>query len=173
MSKELVSDFSLPWCKALLADRSLEPVPTYSRVPHGGSTGATENSLLAISLHTSNTIRACMSFIKRSADSHALGSSAHMLFSLGSGINGISGVCHGSIITLMLDEAFGQLMTNFFERDKLITAQLVVSFKRPPMAPAVVLCTTWIETEPEGRKTWMGGEVRGGLGGAYAEGKGL
>lgn len=96
-----------------------------------------------------------------------------MLFSLGSGVDGISGVCHGSIVALMFDEAFGQLMANFFDRDWLITAELVVSFKRPLMTPAVVLCTTWIETEPEGRKTWMRGRLEDGLGSVYAEGKAL
>ena len=170
MPEESISDFSLPWCKALLADSSLEPVPTFSRVRHHGST---ENSLLAISLRTPNTIRACMCLIERPADSRTLGTSIHMLFSLGSGVNGISGVCHGSIVTLMFDEAFGQLMTTFLDRDWLITAELAVSFKRPLRTPAVVLCTTWIETEPEGRKTWMRGKLEDGLGGVYAEGRAL
>jgi len=46
-----------------------------------------------------------------------LESSFHVLFSLGSEIDSIFGVCHGSIVTLMLDEAFEQLMTNFVDRD--------------------------------------------------------
>jgi len=46
-----------------------------------------------------------------------LESSVHVLFSLGSEIDSIFGVCHGSIVTLMLDEAFEQLMTNFVDRD--------------------------------------------------------
>ena len=96
-----------------------------------------------------------------------------MLFSLGSGVNSIAGVCHGSIVTLMLDETFGQLMTHFFERDELITADLRVSFKRPLRTPVVVLCTARIEEEPEGRKTWMNGDIRDGNGTVFAEGKSL
>lgn len=96
-----------------------------------------------------------------------------MLFSLGSGVNSIAGVCHGSIVTLMLEETFGQLMTHFFERDELITADLGVSFKRPLRTPVVVLCTDRIKREPEGRKTWLNGDIRDGNGTVFTEGKGL
>ena len=154
----------------LFADPSLEPVTTFSRVPNGESG---ENSLLAVSLNTPNTVRACKSFIKASTDSRALGSSVYQLFSLGCGVNSIASVCHGSIVTLMFDETFGQLMTHFFDRDQLITAELTTSFKRPLRTPAVVLCTARIETEPEGRKTRMVGEISDGSGNVYAVGRSL
>ena len=168
MSETAHPDFDLPWCKSFCADSSLEAVETFSRVPNGQGG---ENSLLAISLNTSNTIRACKSFIKRSPDSQALANSAYVLFSLGSGLNSIAGVCHGSIVTLMFDETFGQLMTHFFQRDELITGDLGVSFKRPLKTPAVVYCAVRVERAPEGRKTWMVGEIRDGTGTTFAEGR--
>ncbi|CAL8579970.1 hypothetical protein XPA_005703 [Xanthoria parietina] len=170
MPEELQTDFDLPWCNDLAANLGLQPVRTFSRVPHGV---VGENSLLAISLNTSTTIRACKSYVKSSPDSQMLGSSVYMLFSLGSGVNSIAGVCHGSIITLMFDETFGQLMAHFLDRDELITAELRVSFKHPLRTPTVVLCTARIEKEPERRRTWLCGEVRDGDGTVFAEGQSL
>lgn len=169
MLEPFEEDFNLPWCNAFRADLSIKPVDTFSRLSHGQGG---ENSLLAISLNTPTTVRACKSFIKHSSgDSAAIGPSAYMLFSLGSGVNSIAGVCHGSIVSLMLDETFGRLMTYFFDRDELITAGLEVSFKRPLRTPAVVLCTARTEREPEGRKTWMIGEIQDGNGTVFAHGK--
>lgn len=74
---------------------------------------------------------------------------------------------------MMLDEAFVQLMTSLFSRDEMITGELVVSFKRPLKTPAVVLCRTWFEKEPEGRKHYLKGEVQDGLSYVYAEGRGI
>ncbi|KAL8639250.1 MAG: hypothetical protein Q9226_008891 [Calogaya cf. arnoldii] len=170
MQEELQGDFDLLWCNDLAADPSLQPVHTFSRVPNGE---AGENSLFAISLNNSSTIRACRSFIKSRLDSQVLGSSVYMLFSLGSGINSIAGVCHGSIISLMFDETFGQLMAHFFDRDELITAELGVSFKRPLKTPTVVVCIARIDKEPEGRRTWLNGEIRDGQGTVFAQGQGL
>lgn len=166
MVNEFEDDLNLPWCNRLTADPSYKAVDTFSRVPNGEGG---ENSLLAISLNSSTTIRACKSFIKPHPNSQALGSSADVLFSLGSGVNSIAGVCHGSIVSLMFDETFGQLMTHFFDRNELITAELRVSFKRPLRTPAVVLCTAQVEREPEGRKTWMSGQIRDGVGTVFAE----
>ncbi|MCJ1250986.1 hypothetical protein MMC30_008216 [Trapelia coarctata] len=170
MADEILSDFCLPWCTALTADSSWKAVPSYSRILHVDST---ENAFLARTLRTPETVRACTSFFKASADARPLGSTVIMLFSLGSGLDGISGVCHGAFITMMLDEAMGQLMAMVVPRDGMITAELVVKFQRPLKTPAVVLCRSWIEREPEGRKLWVRGEVTDGVGGVYAEGKGL
>ncbi|KAL8742692.1 MAG: hypothetical protein Q9190_004860 [Brigantiaea leucoxantha] len=170
MNQAFENDFNLLWCNKLAADPSLKHVDTFSRVAHGEGG---ENSLLAISLNTSTTVRACRSFIRSSPDSKAIGTSAYVLFSLGSDINGIAGVCHGSIVTLMFDETFGQLMAHSFDRDELITAELTTSFRRPLKTPAVVLCKAQVEREPEGRKTWMNGEICDGNGIVFATGKGL
>lgn len=169
MPDDFEGDFDLPWCNNLAADPSLQRVPTFSRVPNGE---AGENSLFAISLNNSCTIRACKSFLKCFPDSR-LGGPVYMLFSLGSGVNSIAGVCHGSIITLMFDETFGQLMAHSIDRDELITADLGVSFKRPVRTPIVVLCTAQISKEPDGRRTWLTGDIRDGSGTIFAEGKSL
>ncbi|KAL8668763.1 MAG: hypothetical protein Q9168_006621 [Polycauliona sp. 1 TL-2023] len=160
------SDFDLPWCRDLITDPSVKPVNTFSRVANGDGG---ENSLLALSLKTSKTIRACRFFIRSPSDFQTLDTSAHMLFSLGPNVNSIAGVCHGSIISLMFDETFGQLMTHSFDRESLITAELRVSFKRPLVTPAVVLCTASIEGIPEGRKTWMRGEITDGGSTVFAQ----
>ena len=170
MAEDPKNDFSLPWCEALRHDPSMESMTTFSRIQH---TASTENALFATTLNSPNTVRASETFLKRSADCRPAGNSVYQLFSLGSGLNSISGVCHGAMVTLMLDEAFAQLMTSLFARDELVTGELVVSFKRPLKTPAVVLCRTWFAKEPEGRKHYLNGEVQDGFGYVYAEGRGI
>ena len=163
-----MSDFSLQWCKAIFADNSWTSIPTASQALHSDST---ENRLVASTLATPSTVRDCQTFIKQSHDASILGTSILMLFALGSDLNGISGVCHGAVVTLMLDEGMGQLMACVTDRNQMITANLIIRFKRPLLTPAVVSCRSWVEREPKGRKLWIRGEVGDGIGGVYAEGE--
>ena len=71
----------------------------------------------------------------------------------------------------MLDEGMGQLMACVTDRNQMITANLIIRFKRPLLTPAVVSCRSWVEREPKGRKLWIRGEVGDGIGGVYAEGE--
>ena len=144
----------------------MEPITTFSRIAHPDTT---ENNLLARTLQTSTTVRACKSFLRRSVDSGTPRNQVYMLFSLGRDLNGIAGYCHGAVISLMLDEATGQLMACECDRDQMITAQLNVKFRQPIKTPNVVLCRSWIEREPEKRKLWIKGEVSNGVGGIYAD----
>lgn len=93
-----------------------------------------------------------------------------MVFSLGDGVNGIAGTCHGGLIGLMLDEVTGQLAAEVFGRYNIITAGLQVAYKRKLSTPAVVLCRAWLG-EAKDRKLKIEGTIEDGMGGVYAIGQ--
>lgn len=106
MTDEILSDFSLPWCKALSEDATLQLIVTDSRTYHC-STG--ENSLLASSLANPSCIRAVQTFIRRGPSASLAQTEIYMLFSLGRGVECIAGTGHGAIVALMLDEVMARL----------------------------------------------------------------
>ena len=167
MPEEATSDFSLPWCCALFDSPAWKVIPTLSRQRPKGDT---ENSLLADSLWNDRGVRAMQTFIKSNnrspSDMEVL-----QLFSLGSGINGISGTCHGAIISLMLDEGAAQLATGLFGRYEIVTGALNVRFKRRLETPRVVLCRAWLEGPVQERKLTIKGTVEDGVGGVFATGE--
>ena len=87
-----------------------------------------------------------------------------MLFSLGCGVDGITGTAHGAIVALMLDEAMGQLAAEVFGRHNIVTARLDVAFKRRLNTPRVVLAKTFMkEGEEEAKRGSVRGENKGKL----------
>lgn len=174
MPDEILADFSVPWCKSLYDDPTLQPIATASRIYHP-STG--ENSLLASTLATSACIRAVQTFIRRGPTS--LGQTEiYMLFSLGRGVEGIAGTGHGAIVALVLDEVMGTLAAEVFGRYGIITAALEVRFKRRLETPRVVLAKAALEGGKKGvageerrKKVEILGTVEDGEGGLLAEGK--
>lgn len=68
---------------------------------------------------------------------------------------------------MMLDEVTGQCTAMIFGRG-IITAQQNITFKKMIPTPGVVLCRSWLEKEPDGRKIWINGSIEDGSGGVYA-----
>lgn len=93
------------------------------------------------------------------------------LFSLGSGVDGVSGTYHSAIISLMLDEVTGQLATGLFGRYEILTGALTVRFKRRLETLRVVLCRAWLEGSVQERKLTIKGTVDDGGGGVFATGE--
>lgn len=150
-------------------DPAWKLVPTLSRALHPAST---ENSLLAETLSSTRGIRTVQTYLKQSPGSAAPPdmTEMRMVFSLGDGVNGIAGTCHGGLIGLMLDEVTGQLAAEVFGRYNIITAGLKVAYKRKISTPAVVLCRAWLG-EVKGRKAKIEGTIEDGMGGVYAIGQ--
>lgn len=94
-----------------------------------------------------------------------------MIFSLGDGVNGIAGTCHGALIALMLDEIAGQLVAELFGRYSIITAAMKISYKRKLPTPAIVLCRAWLAETVKVRKAIVDGTIEDGMGEAYASGQ--
>ena len=177
MPLEILSDFSPSWCTALLQDPNLRAITTASRVSHP-STG--ENSLLATTLANSPCIRAVKTFLRNSSNntSQAQTPEVYMLFSLGRGVDGIAGTCHGAIIALMLDEVMGALAAEVFGRYNIVTTRLDVGFHKRLDTPRVVLTRAILEGADRNNAVGEGarrvkiiGTVEDGENGVFATGK--
>ena len=174
MPEEAATDFSLPWCQNLFNDPTWRPIYTLSRVEF--QTG-TMNSLLAKTLWTDRAVRAVQSFEKVSANAHVeeVPEEVCMLYSLGDGLDGADGVCHGGVVGILLDEVLGLMVAVITGKYQSVTAELNVSFKQRLMTPQVVLCKARLDAdrEAQGRKFWVKGTVEDGAGGVFAEGRAL
>lgn len=170
MGQETCEDFSQPWCLTMAKDPGWKLVTTFSLTPGPAST---QNSLVAETLSTARGIRAVQTYLLQSPDNSAAPpdtAQVRMMFSLGDGVNGIAGTCHGGLIGLMLDEVTGQLASEVFGRHNIIKAGLEVAYKRKISTPAVVLCTARLG-EVKGRKARVEGTIEDGTGGVYATGQ--
>lgn len=170
MPQEPSHDFSQPWCLAIARDPAWKLIPTSSRATHPAST---ENSLVAETLRTARAVRAVQTYVKQSPGGAAPPerTEVRMMFSLGEGVNGIAGTCHGGLIGLMLDEVTGQLAAEMFGRYHIITAEMKVAYKRKLLTPATVLCRAGLAEEVKGRKAVVDGTIEDGMGKVYATGQ--
>lgn len=147
----------IPWCAKLIQDRELAIIPTHCRQPKP-STG---DSLLAESLNTSETTKAWLSFARKPSTSSPTITEVRALVSLGSGLNGWAGVCHGGLVGTSMDQVTGILMY----ADKItgisghggtdghvVTARLNVSFLNAVVTPQVVLVTASVKNV-QGRRS--------------------
>ncbi|KAK2612468.1 hypothetical protein QQS21_001572 [Conoideocrella luteorostrata] len=179
------STASPAWCLRLLCDPSLSPIATPSRQPKLSS----EDSFIAETLATGNTISAWQSFYKvlRPLSSRPLADTPSVdqtsgspvagelvsLLALGRGINGHSNVAHGGLVATILDDTMGMVVT--LHRSPGMsgyTAFLNMKFRKPLATPSIVLCRTWLERSG-GRKLWLRGTIEDGEGGLFAEAESL
>ena len=174
MPKEAISDFSLPWCRALFDDPAWRPILTLTRLQ---SQTGTENALTAETLWTDRTIRTIQSFEKPKhiPNREEEIEEVRMLFSLGSGVDGMGGICHGGLVGLMLDEVLSLMVAVVTGSFAHFTVELNVGFKNSLGTPRVVLCRAWLNAEnpSQGRKVWVNGTVEDGEGGVFAVGDAL
>ena len=151
----------IPWCATLLQDPSYTLIPTGSRQPKPSST---EDTAFAETLNTKATIGAYQEFYKKATTGKAEISELCTLLSLGYGINGHAGICHGGILAAILDEVMGNILTRSTQigneeiaRDHF-TAYLNTTYVKPVKTPQVVLAKSWIK-EIKGRKYYTEGAI--------------
>ena len=165
-----LEDFDKPWCKELLHAANTERIPMDS-LRYSGPSGPNENSFLAKTLATSNTLRACMAL--RSMVSGAKYPEALMLVSVGPDLSSHSSVVAGGVCSTLLDEVMGQAASNVFPRkgkDAFMTLELTVAFKRPVPAPGLLLVKAKIE-KVDGNRLWSVGTIEDGAGHVLTTGK--
>ncbi|MCJ1455697.1 hypothetical protein MMC28_006053 [Mycoblastus sanguinarius] len=162
-----------PWFADLLNDASLRPIRTPGRQPDHTSTGDCE--LLGRTLNTGNTIPALQSFYQTpppAGSAHTQSNIASNLgelltfYTLGSGLDGYGGICHGGFLSTAIDHAMGTLARNYPGGNDTYTKYLHVDFKKPFYTPGAILCRAWI-TKIEGRKLWVCGAMEDNLGNPY------
>ncbi|KAF4631035.1 hypothetical protein G7Y89_g7094 [Cudoniella acicularis] len=161
---------TIPWCSTLLDNPEFTVTPTFSRQYKA----STEDSLIAETLRTPNTIERCLSIYKRPAAGTSWISELRMLVSLGSGMNGGPNVLHGGIIATLLDDVIGTLLTVNKDTEAIplssstVTASLNVTYLRKVSTPATVLVVARC-LEVKGRKFSMYAEVQDGEGNVLAK----
>ena len=101
-----------------------------------------------------------------------------LLVSLASGVDGYHELCHGGVVSVLFDEAFGNLMwrNHFIERPRLngasVTASLTTKFLQAVKTPCTVKVTARL-TRLEGRRRYLSGMLQDGDGIALASAEGL
>ncbi len=151
---------SIAWCRKHLAPANNVVMfdPGCRRVK-----ASTEDTLYAQTLNTAQTISAFMLFYERPADDSSPVEELKAFVTLGSGLDGFAGVCHGGIVATILDEVLG-LMTPLNRKRGAIppmiymTAFLNTTYVRPVATPGTYLVTARI-VERRGRKLSVEGRI--------------
>ena len=182
---------SIPWCANLLTSTSItiDPTPA-TRLPKPPTT---ENELFASTLATPATIPHCLSFHPTPRSATDPIPECHCLATLGSGVDGHAGVCHGGVVATVLDEVLGLLVAVNCGRGKgkgedevkmpaeegggagrAMTAFLNVVYVRPVATPQTVVCSARFRLrDGDGRRSWVDGEMRDGRGEVLARAESL
>jgi acyl-coenzyme A thioesterase PaaI-like protein len=162
------------WCAKLLDEPGQIVEFPAARYPRPGG----ENSLLAQTLNTDDTISWFVLLYKRPEQPQKVIDESKALLALGSGVSGFAKTCHGGIVATILDEVMGELIkVNLAEhsdipRTTYVTAYLNVTYARPVPTPGTILATARI-TKADGRKLYMEGTIEDGLGNRLAKGDSL
>lgn len=187
---------SLPWCAALIASPTYIVTPCLWRNPKASTEdellAVSLNSPTTISHHLalyrvpqSSPFRSSFSTTatplsplpqSSSASSSAVADGVadgvremKLLVTLGAGLNGWPGICHGGAIATLIDEFMGALM-NVHRKERVaaghadsglgntLTAKLEVEYKAPVTTPGTYVITVEFE-KIEGRKLWVVGRI--------------
>ncbi|KAI1159711.1 thioesterase superfamily protein [Nemania serpens] len=157
------SDYShfaaIPWCAPhLKGDRIVAKTPR-SRVPK--PTG--EDALFGHTLNSESTVVRMLQVYEEPPSATERVNEVKVFLTLGGGLNGYPDICHGGLVTTILDEVIGILIPINSDRTRLpngthMTAYLNTSFIRPVPTPATILARAWF-TKAEGRKLYTQGSI--------------
>ena len=88
------------------------------------------NKIFSETLWTDRTIRAFLSYYKPPPAGSRIGGEVRWLLSLGSGLDGLEGVCHGGILMLIFDDIIHELASQDVNA-KNSSIKLTAEFARP------------------------------------------
>ncbi|KAI1193420.1 thioesterase superfamily protein [Nemania serpens] len=150
---------AIPWCAPhLQGDRIVTKTPQ-SRVlkPTG------EDALFGHTLNSESTIVRMLQVYQVPASATERVNEVKVFLTLGRGLNGYPDICHGGLVTTILDEVFGTLIPVNQDRKRIpsgthMTAYLNTTFIRPVPTPATILARAWF-TKFEGRKVYTQGSI--------------
>ncbi|KAJ8119533.1 hypothetical protein ONZ43_g3534 [Nemania bipapillata] len=150
---------AIPWCtRHLQGDRLIiKTSPSRTIKPTG------EDALFSETLNSESTIFRLLQVYEEPLSRTERVNEVKAFLTLGSGLNGYPDVCHGGLVTTILDEATGMLIPINQERKSIpsgtfMTAYLNTKFIRPVPTPITILARTWF-TKVEGRKLFMQGTI--------------
>ncbi|KAI1440196.1 HotDog domain-containing protein [Annulohypoxylon stygium] len=155
---------SIPWCaKHLRGRRTIAGSPPSRKRKSNG-----EDSLYSETLKSQTTILAMLEVYEEPKSPSDRVESIKMFLTLGSGLNGHPGICHGGIVVAILDEVIGLLIPTNQQRGSMkdlpfMTASLNTTFLRPVPTCATILARARI-LKIEGRKYFAEGWIEDSYG---------
>ncbi|KAI2465216.1 HotDog domain-containing protein [Annulohypoxylon bovei var. microspora] len=150
---------SIHWCAQHLRGPRIIVSSPASRVPKPNG----EDSLFTETLKSQTTILAMLEVYEEPRLPTDRVNSLKTFLTLGSGLNGHPGVCHGGIVTTILDEVIGLLIPINQTRGSIrdvpcMTAYLNTTFLKPVPTCATILARSRI-LKVEGRKYFAEGWI--------------
>lgn len=145
---------TIPWCSSLLKAPN---TTIYHHLPrHNNTGGLTEHAFWNRTLATPDTIRGVLSITSSNLAAEYPRINEYItLFSLGPGLAGYGGMCHGGMISVLLDEATGTLIhlleeietreVDGYARKSAFTLDTQMTYKKAVPAPGVVLVRSTLE----------------------------
>ena len=140
---------TIPWMSNVISDPSLVSRPLSWHINHDISS----EPFFRRTLNTPSTIpHFCVFVSQRESLGVARAEEVTALLELGPDLAGHPGICHGGVLSTVLDEVMGTLAMLYCGNNKeVFTASLTVDFRKPVPAPGMVLVRAWVEKR-EGRK---------------------
>jgi acyl-coenzyme A thioesterase PaaI-like protein len=165
---------NIPWCRSILEDPKFAVEPTHSR-KYSPETG--ENSFLARTLKTNDTIEAWCSLYRRPTADRKTKDEVNTLFLLNEGLNGYPRVCHGGLVAAILDEVASMLVSECRWSQGLpaenVTADLRLTFVKPVFVPGAVLVNAKVTDIQKTKKYFVKAELVDSEGDLRAKAEGL
>ncbi|KAI0858249.1 thioesterase superfamily protein [Xylaria cubensis] len=150
---------AIPWCA-----RHLKGNRVIAETAPGRSVKSTsEDSLFAETLNSESGIARMIRVYEEPLSSTERVDEVKAFLTLGSGLNGWPNVCHGGLVTTILDEVIGMLVPINQDRKRIpagmcMTAYLNTTFVKPVPTPATILTRARF-TKVEGRKYFTQGTI--------------
>ncbi|KAI1749096.1 thioesterase superfamily protein [Xylaria castorea] len=158
-SLDLAHFAAIPWCARHLQGSHVITETSPSRTVKSTS----EDSLFAETLNSERGIMRMLRVYEEPLSPTERVDEVKAFLTLGSGLNGHPNICHGGLVTTILDEVIGMLVPINQDRKRIpvgmcMTAYLNTTFVKPVSTPATILTRTWF-TKVEGRKYFTQGTI--------------
>lgn len=164
----------VPWCRSILEDPEYTVEATHSRVLFK-QTG--ENTFLADTLKTKNTIEGWCSVYRKPTPSRPMKDEVRTLLSLNAGLNGYPRICHGGLVATVLDEVSSILVAECLYSQNLppdnVTADLRIRFMKPVLIPGIVMVKAKVTDVQKVKKYFVEAELVDADGDVRAKANGL
>lgn len=168
MFAEQLSDFSAPWCQALLTSPDLIDITTPARRTKHFRNSVTANPLISTTFRSESTIRAWKSLRTANIeDPTSVSPTFLLLLSLGSGLGGWTDTLHGGVFGVIIDQS-NSICVQAMASPPNMTAEMNLRYRKRVPLPSVVLCRS-VMTKREGKKSWVRCTVEDGAGGVFCE----
>lgn len=164
----------IPWCRSILENPKFAVESTHSRILF---TDTGENTFLADTLKTRDTIEAWCSVYRKPTPDRPSKDEVRTLLSLNGGLNGYPRICHGGLVATVLDEVSSILVSECLRSQRLppenVTADLRIQYMKPVLIPDKVVVKARITDVQKVKKYFVSAELVDSTGDVRAKADGL